>query len=124
MSKNKKLLIAVILVGFLILLFLFFKGVFGNRRKSIEKIPNNAENIDDQADAKAECVRAGCSGELCVKAEIADQIATTCEYKAEYGCYQNATCELQENGDCGFTQTQELLNCLEGVIAPPRFPNQ
>lgn len=59
-----------------------------------------------------ECVRAGCSQQLCVEAGEASDIVTTCEYRAEYACYRTATCERQSDGKCGWTQTSELRRCL------------
>jgi hypothetical protein len=40
-------------------------------------------------------------------------IASTCEWRPVYECYQQATCERQENEQCGFTPTHELVECLE-----------
>ncbi len=57
------------------------------------------------------CVRAGCSDQLCV--EDGMDIASTCEWRPVYECYQQATCERQQNGQCGFTPTHELVQCLE-----------
>ncbi|MBI2612768.1 hypothetical protein HYW59_03070 [Candidatus Kaiserbacteria bacterium] len=58
------------------------------------------------------CAVAGCSGQLCVSAEEAGDIVTTCEYRAEYVCYKEASCEPQTDGTCGWTQTAELKACL------------
>ena len=58
------------------------------------------------------CAVAGCSGQLCVAAIEAGNIMTTCVYKAEYACYKEATCEQQSDGECGWTQTSELKQCL------------
>jgi len=58
------------------------------------------------------CVKTGCSGQLCTDSAQEDRM-TTCEYKAEYACYVDATCERQPDGGCGFTQTSEMLACLE-----------
>ncbi|PIR82824.1 hypothetical protein COU20_00140 [Candidatus Kaiserbacteria bacterium CG10_big_fil_rev_8_21_14_0_10_59_10] len=58
------------------------------------------------------CAIAGCSGQLCVSADMASEIITTCEWRPEYACYQGATCEMQENGECGWTQTPALQQCL------------
>lgn len=58
------------------------------------------------------CVRAGCGGQLCVEEGM--DIASTCEWRPVYACYQEATCERQQNGQCGFTPTHELVECLEG----------
>ena len=57
------------------------------------------------------CVRAGCSDHLCVEGGV--DIASTCEWRPVYECYQQATCERQQNGQCGFTPTHELVECLE-----------
>ncbi|MBI4080042.1 hypothetical protein HY414_02355 [Candidatus Kaiserbacteria bacterium] len=59
------------------------------------------------------CAVAGCSGELCVSAEEAGEVVTTCEYRAEYTCYKEASCEPQADGKCGWTQTSELQACLK-----------
>ena len=63
------------------------------------------------------CAVAGCSGQLCVSAEEADGIVTTCEFRAEYACYSEASCEPQANGKCGWTQTTELQACLRNPPA-------
>ena len=63
------------------------------------------------------CTVAGCSGQLCVSAEEADNAVSTCEYRAEYACYKEASCEPQTNGTCGWTQTTELKACLNNPPA-------
>jgi eight-cysteine-cluster-containing protein len=57
------------------------------------------------------CVVSGCSGQICSEEEV----ITTCEYKPEYECYRDAVCERQEDGICGWTQTQKLEMCLDDV---------
>jgi len=64
------------------------------------------------------CARAGCSAQLCVEAEKAASIITTCEFRPEYACYDNATCERQPTGECGWTQTNELQQCLQTSNSP------
>lgn len=54
------------------------------------------------------CMKTGCSSQVCSDQEV----ITTCEYKAEYDCYRRAACERQRNGECGFTMTRELTECL------------
>lgn len=61
----------------------------------------------------AGCALAGCSNIICAEEDQAPGIVTTCEYREEYACYQNARCEKQMNGQCGWTQTAELSACLE-----------
>ncbi len=57
------------------------------------------------------CVVGGCSSQMCVDASKGD-MATTCEYAEHYACYQTATCERQVNGQCGWTETPALSQCL------------
>ena len=54
------------------------------------------------------CKKTGCSSQVCSD----EDVITTCEFRPEYACLQKATCERQKNGQCGFTQTPELLRCL------------
>ncbi len=62
------------------------------------------------------CAIAGCSGQLCVSADEAANVVTTCEYRAEYTCYKEASCEPQADGKCGWSQTPQLSQCLS---SPP-----
>ena len=57
---------------------------------------------------KNNCVVSGCSGQICSDKEM----VSTCEYRPEYACYKSGTCELQTNGQCGWTQTSTLSACL------------
>ena len=58
------------------------------------------------------CVTAGCSGQLCVDASKSGMV-TTCEYKAEYACLKYSKCELQPNGQCGWTPNQQYIQCID-----------
>jgi hypothetical protein len=101
----KKINIKVFLVGlflFLIAVFLFF--TLTKKNKSLVKIETSG------------CKKSGCSNQLCVSSEEKD-IITTCQWQEEYACYQQAKCEIQPNGKCGFTPDEKLLNCL-GNLAP------
>lgn len=60
------------------------------------------------AGALKPCIKTGCSGQVCAD----EDVVTTCEYRSEYECYKSARCERQANGNCGFTQTSELVSCL------------
>lgn len=55
------------------------------------------------------CYVGGCSRQVCSE-NIS--VITTCQWKAEYACYAEATCERQANGTCGWTQDEELTTCL------------
>lgn len=55
------------------------------------------------------CFVGGCSSELCSES---NEMVSTCIWKEEFACYQNATCERQSTGKCGWTKTPELNACI------------
>jgi len=57
------------------------------------------------------CYVSGCSGQICSDSPV----VTTCEFHDAYSCYQSdiTTCERQSNGNCGWTQTTALAQCME-----------
>ncbi len=60
------------------------------------------------------CYTGGCSGQICGDASVKD-MATTCEWREEYTCYQNlevTSCQRQTNGQCAWTETAALKRCL------------
>lgn len=65
--------------------------------------------------ALGKCYKGGCSNEIC---SDRPDIASTCIYRAEFQCYQTATCERQVGGECGWTKTKELAACLTASPAP------
>lgn len=58
------------------------------------------------------CIVTGCSGQVCADEEV----VTDCAYRPEYACYQGAICERQQDGECGWTQTEELDQCLSAAL--------
>lgn len=72
----------------------------------IEAVP---DVLPPEPEPVAKCFVGGCSSQLCTDRP---DMASTCEYRAEYACYQGATCERQSNGQCGWTQTETLTQCL------------
>lgn len=64
-------------------------------------------------DTDKSCRVTGCSSELCVDSSIST-VPSLCEWRQEYACYREATCEVQENGNCGWTFDDKLKLCLEG----------
>lgn len=57
------------------------------------------------------CEVGGCSAQLC--GEAGSELMSTCEYRAEYACYQkHSSCERQPNGKCGWTPNAALSRCL------------
>lgn len=66
--------------------------------------------VDVAAVATGGCFIGGCSAQIC--SDQPDAVST-CEYRAEYGCYKTARCERQSNNVCGWTKTPALTQCLE-----------
>lgn len=69
-------------------------------------LPPTANRIDTK------CITGGCNNEICQGADE-EKRASICIYKAEFECYRGLRCEVQPNGQCGWTQTDEFLSCLE-----------
>ncbi|MBX4210404.1 hypothetical protein KW783_00330 [Candidatus Parcubacteria bacterium] len=63
------------------------------------------------ASVGAGCQVGGCSAELCGPAG-GEPLISNCIYKAEFACYQTASCVKQANGLCGWTQTAALKQCI------------
>jgi hypothetical protein len=61
-----------------------------------------------QVQASKPCLKTGCGNQLCADHDV----ISTCEWRPEYACYQKAACERQADGNCGFTKTTELVECL------------
>lgn len=87
----------------------------------VEEIPNGPTSDDGTGITANGCAVAGCSGQLCVSAEEASTIITTCEFRDEYACYREASCEPQSDGKCGWTQSTELQQCLAN---PPSLESE
>ncbi len=66
--------------------------------------------------AQADCRRMGCSGTIC--SDSKEEFVTTCEWNESYSCYQNAKCERQGNGLCGFSPTEEFNSCIAKYTPP------
>jgi len=71
-------------------------------------IPIDRNGGDTDKSTTGDCIITGCSGHVCSEVEV----ITTCEYREEYACYNNATCERQNDGECGWTLTSKLEMCL------------
>lgn len=55
------------------------------------------------------CYVGGCSAQLCTDRPDA---VSTCEWTEAYACYKTAVCERQTTGQCGWTQSSSLTQCL------------
>jgi hypothetical protein len=77
--------------------------------KSMTEDSITFEVAKESAAVVGACYIGGCSSQIC-----SDQkdIASTCEYREEYACYKSAKCERQPSGECGWTQTTQLTQCI------------
>ena len=70
--------------------------------------------------AAADCVPAGCSGEVCVSADKAADIVTPCIFKPEFQCYREfGECGEQPNGECGWLKNDAFAACIEETAERP-----
>ena len=62
------------------------------------------------------CIKTGCSYQICAP----EPVATSCQWDTVYLCYQEAACEIQPSGDCGWTMTEDLQFCIDsgGMVTP------
>lgn len=63
----------------------------------------------------ADCFHTGCSGQLCASHDV----ITTCEFRCEYACYQQAQCGCV-GGACGFIMTRQVRECLRACAEHDR----
>lgn len=66
-------------------------------------------NLANEPVGTGGCIVGGCAGQVCSDQE---GLVTTCEWREEYACYQDATCERQADGACGWTMDGTLQACL------------
>ena len=59
-----------------------------------------------------DCVKSGCSGEVCVKKGA--EITTACLYLEEYQCLKYLPCSCI-NSKCSFKENDEHLICLDNL---------
>jgi eight-cysteine-cluster-containing protein len=82
-------------------------------KQKIEGTGNGSQN----GPTDENCVVGGCSGTICMSKEDMENggLATTCEYKEEYKCFEKAICETQADGNCDWTETEEYKQCMDSV---------
>ena len=71
-------------------------------------VRNKPESNKPDISSMKPCIKTGCSNQVCSD----HNVITTCEFRPEYACYQQAVCARQKDGNCGFTKTPELTACL------------
>lgn len=94
--------------------FVFRKSDPEETRRSGGEVQNFSEKPAQENEKEVSCIISGCSGNICADKD-ADQTATFCEWLDEYGCYKDAVCEKQSNGECGWTMTETLKECIQSA---------
>lgn len=95
---------AIILLVILIL-------VVGCTKQEVIEEPEEEQPSEGECEIDANCATAGCSGQLCLPKEKAGDIRTTCEFRAEYECFELTSCSCNE-GKCGWVENDEYSQCL------------
>jgi len=90
------------------------KGMVLSFLISVFFISGCQSNIDIPIDSGVKCVIGGCSSQVCTTEERAKGLVTTCEYREEYSCLKLSNCGFFD-GKCGWEETPEYLQCLDGV---------
>lgn len=122
---TKKIFIVVVLLLFILGGYYLVRFSASNRQKTEPILPH--ENIQNSVSSSPEietpslvtssvpiprpqaiCKTTGCSSQICSDKDV----TTDCMYREEYICYQKAKCERQQNGKCGWTETEVLKECL------------
>jgi eight-cysteine-cluster-containing protein len=69
---------------------------------------------DAECEIDSDCATGGCSGQVCLPKDKAQDLITTCEYKPEYDCLKLTSCSCIE-GRCQFEQNQQYEDCLDNT---------
>jgi eight-cysteine-cluster-containing protein len=105
---DKKQTLLILVAGFVIIVCILI--ILLNKKQIVTEETGN------------KCIKTGCSGQLCINDKEPPQI-TTCEWKEIYSCYRLTECELQNNGECGFTPNSKFNDCLS-KNTPPNLPSK
>ncbi|MEM6533221.1 MAG: hypothetical protein AAF654_11380 [Myxococcota bacterium] len=73
------------------------------------------DGIASDPSAEEACAVGGCNSELCAPSSVVAELATTCVALPEYECLEDAVCERQMDGRCGWTYSDAALQCLNSL---------
>ena len=76
-----------------------------------------------ECSSDTDCGVGECSGQVCTTSDKAAGLVTTCEYRAEYGCYKLTDCGCIA-GKCVWKETPEFSSCLEKAKSQPLQTDQ
>lgn len=67
-----------------------------------------------ECSSDSDCSPAGCSSQLCIPKEKANDIITTCEFRPEYECLRLTNCGCISN-KCQWIENDDYSECLEDL---------
>lgn len=112
-DKNKPILLAALAAAFMLSFTIFATyNSFLSTSLTKKQIPPRLEKISGEF---GKCKISGCNNEICSEKEM----SSICLYSDKYACYKTAVCEVQEDGECGWTFDENLVSCLEQYVPEP-----
>ena len=79
-----------------------------------QKLRLIVNNSQTDISTRGQCIRTGCSNELCVDQNSTMQVASSCQYTRQFQCLNTAArCERQNNGACGWTYLNSYNQCVQ-----------
>ncbi len=112
-EQNKMIFGAALAAAFMLSFTVFATyNSFLSTKLTRQQVP---PRLEQNQKALGSCVIGGCNSEICAEEEM----ASACLYLEKFACYKTATCEVQENGECGWTFDEELTSCLESFVPEP-----
>ena len=78
--------------------------------------------IPSPGTSEKKCIVSGCGPQICAE----NSFSSICDIRPEYSCFESniTRCEIQSDGQCGWTQTPELKACLAKQQTPSPTPAQ
>lgn len=83
-----------------------------NQCKNVKKQqPPTTEIKPQSCQTNTDCIKAGCSGTLCITKSNQESGFTTCDWQNSYKCYQEQSC-LCKNNQCIWDNQDKLNQCI------------
>lgn len=98
----------IIIILFILSLIIFLTACTTNQPANNTEQQNNTIK---ECSSDSDCIKAGCSGQLCILKDKKESGFTTCEFKPEYECYSKQDC-LCKNNKCGWSDDVGLNRCI------------
>lgn len=73
---------------------------------------NNTEQPKQECSSDSDCMKSGCSGQLCIPKSQKGDGFTICDFKPEYECYSTQNC-ICVNNKCSWSNQEELSTCIK-----------